>query len=131
MGLGVNIALLTGEPPVAPTVLDGSTAIQNPLAGHFKTADGRWINLTMLQPARYWADFCRHIDRIDLIDDDRFATAADLVVNAELAAGIVSEELAKRTLAEWIDRFHTLEGQWAPVHNALEVGQTASCERTA
>ena len=41
----------------------------NPVAGNFETADGRWINLTMLQPGRYWADFCRHIDREDLIED--------------------------------------------------------------
>src|SRR5581483_5636140 len=61
-------------------------------------------------------------DRSDLIDDDRFSTVEKLMANAAEGAKIVAAELAKRTLAEWTERFATLEGPWAPVQNALEVG---------
>ena len=36
------------------------------------TATSRFV---MLQPTKFWADVCRHIDRPELIDDPRFATA--------------------------------------------------------
>jgi len=32
----------------------------------------------------------------------------------------VAEELAKRPYSEWVERFQTLEGQWAPVQTLLE-----------
>jgi crotonobetainyl-CoA:carnitine CoA-transferase CaiB-like acyl-CoA transferase len=123
MALNVNLSLMTGEPPPVPTVAESSMAAANPTAGNFRTADGRWINFTFLQPGRYWADFCRHLDRPDLIDDDRFSTVEKLMANGPEGRAIVAAEVAKRTLAEWIDRFQTLEGPWAPVHNAFEVGR--------
>ena len=58
----------------------------NPTIGTFKTSDGRWINFTMLQPGRYFADVCRHLGLEDLIDDERFNTAEKLMANA-LEAG--------------------------------------------
>ena len=43
----------------------------------------------MLQLGRYWPEFCRRIDREDLITDERFATAEALMDNAPEAAEIV------------------------------------------
>jgi crotonobetainyl-CoA:carnitine CoA-transferase CaiB-like acyl-CoA transferase len=122
MGLSVNTSLMTGE-PVAPHVPDTGSAPRNPIHGQFRTADGRWMQLSMLQPGRYWADFCRHVDREDLIDDERFNTVEKLMENAQEGGAIVREELGKRTLAEWTERFVDLEGPWAPVQNSFEVGQ--------
>jgi crotonobetainyl-CoA:carnitine CoA-transferase CaiB-like acyl-CoA transferase len=121
MALNVTLSLLTGEPP-EPQSLKPAAAIVNPTAGNFRTRDGRWINLTFLQPGRYWADFCRHVDREDLVDDPRFSTLEALLENATEAYEAVTDELAKRTLAELTERFVTLEGQWAPIQNAFEVG---------
>lgn len=124
MGLAVDISLLTGTTrPIASLREGPTTAPTNPLAGDFPTADGRWINISFLQPGRYWRDFCKHIDRADLADDPRFETADRLMANAKAAAEIVRGELAARTFAEWVDVFGTLRGQWAPVQNSLEVGQ--------
>lgn len=120
MGLAVDISLLNNEP--MPPMSAGSGAPRNPMAGTFQTSDGRWIVLTMLQPGRYWADFCAHIEREDLLADERFATGEALMQNAPEAAAIVAETIAGRTFAEWCKRFETLEGQWAPVQNPLEVG---------
>ena len=54
----------------------------NPTIGKFQTSDGRWINFTMLQPGRYFADVCRHLGLEHLIDDERFNTAEKLMANA-------------------------------------------------
>ena len=119
--LSVGFALLEGSPPErrAP----GNSAPTNPLVGNYRTADNRWLVLAMLQPGRYWPEFCQHIDREDLITDQRFATVEALMGNAPAAAEIVQEVLAARPLAEWIARFAGMEGQWAIAQDPWEVGQ--------
>jgi crotonobetainyl-CoA:carnitine CoA-transferase CaiB-like acyl-CoA transferase len=119
--LSVGFALLEGGPPArrAP----GNSAKTNPLVGNYRTADDRWLVLAMLQPGRYWPEFCQRIDREDLIKDGRFATAEGLMANAAAAAVIVAEILATRTLAEWVSQFAGMEGQWAVAQDPWEVGQ--------
>ena len=51
-------------------------ATPNPLVGNYRTSDGRFITLMMLQADRFWPDFCEHIGRPDLVDDRRFADGA-------------------------------------------------------
>jgi crotonobetainyl-CoA:carnitine CoA-transferase CaiB-like acyl-CoA transferase len=119
--LSVGFALLEGGPPARR--VPGNSARTNPLVGNYRTADGRWLVLAMLQPGRYWPEFCRHIDREDLITDERFATAKALMGNAAAAAEIVQEVLATGTLAEWTSRFAGMEGQWAVAQDPWEVGQ--------
>ncbi|MDT5080846.1 MAG: hypothetical protein QOJ80_5483 [Mycobacterium sp.] len=119
--LSVGFALLEGGPPARRP--PGNSARTNPLVGNYRTADGRWLVLAMLQPGRYWPEFCRHIDREDLITDERFATTKALMGNAAAAADIVQEVLATRPLAEWTAAFAGMEGQWAVAQDPWEVGQ--------
>jgi crotonobetainyl-CoA:carnitine CoA-transferase CaiB-like acyl-CoA transferase len=119
--LSVGFALLAGGPQArrAP----GSSARTNPLVGNYRTADDRWMVLAMLQPGRYWPEFCQRIDREDLISDERFATVEALMANAASAAQLVQQVLATRTLDEWTSRFAGMEGQWAIAQDPWEVGQ--------
>ncbi|HEX3565187.1 MAG TPA: CoA transferase [Acidimicrobiales bacterium] len=121
--LSVNNALLTGEVPPVASLDSGSANMFNPTIGNYRTSDGRWINLTMLQPGRYWADLCRHIDREDLIDDERFNSGEKLMARAAEAGQLVAEAFALKPYSYWLSKLQTLEGQWAPNNNALEVGQ--------
>jgi crotonobetainyl-CoA:carnitine CoA-transferase CaiB-like acyl-CoA transferase len=122
--LAVGFALLTGGPPEREP--SSRSAHTNPLVGNYRTADNRWIVLAMLQPGRYWPDFCRRIDREDLITDERFATAEALMGNAAHAAEILQKVIAGRTLAEWASQFTGMEGQWAVAQDPWEVGQDAA-----
>jgi crotonobetainyl-CoA:carnitine CoA-transferase CaiB-like acyl-CoA transferase len=124
-GLAVDLSLLNGQPwkPNPPEQSGGS--VRNPLVGFFRTSDGRYLNLNMMQPGRYWADFCKHIERPDLAQDPRFGTAEKLMENYAPAAELIGHEIASRTFGEWLERFKTLEGQWAPVQNSVEVGHDA------
>jgi crotonobetainyl-CoA:carnitine CoA-transferase CaiB-like acyl-CoA transferase len=122
--LPVGFALLEGGPPEPRP--SSNTAPTNPLVGNYRTADDRWLVLAMLQPGRYWPEFCRHIDREDLITDERFATAEALMNNTTAAAEIVQEVLAARPLADWVTRFAGMEGQWAIAQDPWEVGQDAA-----
>ena len=119
--LSVGFALLTGGPPAREP--STSSARTNPLVGNYRTADNRWIVLAMLQPSRYWPEFCRRIDREDLITDERFATADALMGNTGQAAEVLQKVIAGRTLAEWTSQFSGMEGQWAVAQDPWEVGQ--------
>src|SRR3546814_8286021 len=59
----------SSEPPPAPFVL-------NPLVNTYRTADGRWLSLCMLQLDVYWRGVLGVVGRPDLIDDPRFAEGA-------------------------------------------------------
>jgi crotonobetainyl-CoA:carnitine CoA-transferase CaiB-like acyl-CoA transferase len=121
-GLAIDLSLISGEPWAANPPENGGGRVRNPLVGIFRTSDGRFINLNMMQPGRYWVDFCKHIDRPDLVQDPRFDTAERLMDNAAVAAEMIAHEIAGRTFGEWVERFRTLEGQWAPIQNSVEVG---------
>jgi crotonobetainyl-CoA:carnitine CoA-transferase CaiB-like acyl-CoA transferase len=79
----------------------------------------------MMQPTKFWADVCRHIDRPELADDPRFATAELIAANTAEAVEILIKVIATRTLAEWTERFATLTGQWAPVQDTLQAANDA------
>jgi crotonobetainyl-CoA:carnitine CoA-transferase CaiB-like acyl-CoA transferase len=92
----------------------------NPLVGLYPTADDRYISFVMMQPTKFWADVCRHMDLEELIDDPRFATAESIAENTAAANEILTEAMQKRTLPEWSKRFATLAGPWAPVQDTLQ-----------
>jgi crotonobetainyl-CoA:carnitine CoA-transferase CaiB-like acyl-CoA transferase len=118
--LSVGFALLAGGPLPRRT---SKSAPTNPVVGNYRTADDRWLVLAMIQPGRYWPEFCRAIEREDLITDDRFADTERLMKNAAAAAAIIADVIGARTLAEWTARFARMEGQWAVAQDTWEVGQ--------
>jgi crotonobetainyl-CoA:carnitine CoA-transferase CaiB-like acyl-CoA transferase len=74
----------------------------NPLWNHYCCGDGKWICLGMLQPDRYWADFCRTLGRGDLADDERFANLRVRAANAGAAVEILDAIFASKPRDEWI-----------------------------
>jgi crotonobetainyl-CoA:carnitine CoA-transferase CaiB-like acyl-CoA transferase len=121
MGMAVDLSLQTGD-PWHSNQQASSGAASNPLVGVYKTKDGRFLSFVMLQPFRFWPDFCRHIEHPEWIDDERFDSVEKLMSNAAEARELVDGVLATKTLAEWSEIFQTLEGQWAPVQNTVELG---------
>ncbi len=122
MQFGVNLAMVTGGPlPEAGSPKHG--AARNPLSGTYRTSDGRWLMLTMLQPGRFWPGFVTLIGRPDLAEDSRFDSAEKLMANAPEAGRLVAEVLQERTYAEWTALFATMSGPWAPVQDVWEVSQ--------
>jgi crotonobetainyl-CoA:carnitine CoA-transferase CaiB-like acyl-CoA transferase len=125
MGLSLANTLLTNE-LMGPAPLDSppSTPV-NPIVGTFRTADGRWINFNMLQPGRYFADMCRHLGLERLLADERFATAEGLMANAAEIGRVVADAISGQPFAYWLEHLRTMEGQWAPVQNLLELADDA------
>ena len=93
----------------------------NPLTNAYRTKDGRWIMLVMLQAYRHWPDFCRHIDRPDLIDDPRFADDAVRFENREACIAELDKAFARCTLDEWRVKLAAMEGPWALMQTPAEI----------
>ena len=52
-----------------------------PLMSSYQTKDGRWIQLMLLAPDRYWPEICAMLDLHNLVDDPRFANSAVRIEN--------------------------------------------------
>ena len=120
-GLSVGVSLMSGEPvPQRGSETEG--APNNPIYGQFKTADGRWLQFSMLQPGRYWPEVCRALGRPELITDERFSPVDRLIANAKEAGTIIRNEISSRSLAELTAQLQDMDAPWAIVQNSLEVG---------
>ncbi len=99
----------------------GRTQNPNPVGNMYKTRDGRWLLLMMLQADKHWPDFCRHVERPEWIGDERYKDFAARFQNRAECIRELDAIFATRTLAEWQKRFETLEGPWAPMQSAEEL----------
>jgi crotonobetainyl-CoA:carnitine CoA-transferase CaiB-like acyl-CoA transferase len=115
----VNMAMLMGGP--LPKVERRTQAPGNPLTGAYKTSDGRFVQLSMLQPTRYWPEFCRLMGLHDLAEDPRFITIEAMAEHSETAQRIVADVIGNLTFAECQALLRKGRGQWAPVQDAWEI----------
>jgi crotonobetainyl-CoA:carnitine CoA-transferase CaiB-like acyl-CoA transferase len=112
------LAALQGQQPRA---MSGGGAYVNPLVGSYRTQDGRHISLVFLEADRYWADFCRVLERDDLVDDPRFVDLDARRAHADECVAELSSEFASRTFADWKARLARIDAPWAPVQAVEEL----------
>jgi len=115
----VNMAMLMGGP--LPKVERRTQAPGNPLTGAYRTSDGRFVQLSMLQPTRYWPEFCRLMGLPDLVEDPRFTSIEAMAEHSETAQQIVGDVIGSLTFAECQALLRKGRGQWAPVQDAWEI----------
>lgn len=96
-------------------------ALPNPLTGTYKTRDGRFITLMMIQSDPFWPDLCDHIGRPDLSEDPKFRDATARFQNSRECMALLREIFAQKTYSEWCDTLKSLKGVWAPMNSALEL----------
>ncbi|MFN8542971.1 MAG: CoA transferase [Candidatus Binatia bacterium] len=78
----------------------------NPLWNHYRCGDGQWLALAMLQPDRYWTDFCRVLGIAEAATDERFVTMHQRMLNAGDCIALLDTVFASRPRAEWLQRLH-------------------------
>ena len=103
-----------------PRAMSGGAYV-NPLVGSYRTQDGRHIQLVFLEADRYWADFCRVLEREDLIQDPRFADLHARREHAEECVEVLQAEFAHRTFEDWKARLASIDAPWAPVQAVEEL----------
>ena len=80
----------------------------------FQTSDG-WLTIGAAQQ-NFFRKVCTLVGRPELADDPRFKSNADRVKNNDLIAGLLQEEVIKRTNAEWMA---VLEAEGVPAGPVL------------
>jgi crotonobetainyl-CoA:carnitine CoA-transferase CaiB-like acyl-CoA transferase len=115
----VNMAMLMDGP--LPKIERRTQAPGNPLTGAYRTSDGRFVQLSMLQPTRYWPEFCRLMGLPDLAEDPRFISIEAMAEHSDIAQQIVEDAIGNLTFAECQTLLRKGRGQWAPVQDAWEI----------
>ena len=94
---------------------------RQPLAGLYETADGRWLQFNINDAERWWAEFCRHAGREDLVTDPRFADAKARAEHTAEAVEELDRLFASEPLEEWRLRLGPMKAAWEVVQNPYEV----------
>lgn len=85
----------------------------NPFIGAFRTADGKFICLSVLTPGPYVVDVFGHLDVPEAAKDPRFSTAEAIMANTPAAFEVVKQAIAAKPFDYWRERLKTMRGQWA------------------
>lgn len=93
----------------------------NPISGTYRTRDGRFIHLNMMEGDRYWPDLCNVIGRSDLIDDPRFVDMTARKANSRACVELLDEIFAARDYAEWCNVLGKAKGAWGPMQRPVEL----------
>ena len=123
----MNVGMWTMSPGIvsAPYVdqfMKGErSSAGNPVANHYRTRDGRWIYLVLLQSDRFWAELCGILERKDMIDDLRFVDGAARFANRVECIRDLDETFARGTFDDWRERLAKFSGVWAPAITLKEV----------
>ncbi|AKK25493.1 CaiB/BaiF CoA-transferase family protein [Mycobacterium sp. EPa45] len=119
----ITTSYLYADDPI-PTF--GHADAPNPLAGNYRTQDGRYVNLMMLQADRFYAEFMTLIGLTDLIDDVRFSDGAARFANRVELIALLDDVFAAKTLSEWRAVLAPLSGAWGPVQSPSELPEDAA-----
>jgi crotonobetainyl-CoA:carnitine CoA-transferase CaiB-like acyl-CoA transferase len=93
----------------------------NPIVNVYKTSDGRFVSLMMLQSDRFWGDLVRVLGHPELEHDERFVDAGARAANAAECVSALESIFSSRPLAEWREVLMDAQGVWAPYLTCSEV----------
>jgi len=120
-GMGLAMAMEIGRVPFQAKMPKSGGVKGNPFVGVFQTADGSYLNLTILTPGPYLEDTWAHLGRPELMQDSRFNTAEALMENWVDGSVEVTRAIASQPMSYWRERFATLRGQWAPYQTLMDI----------
>ena len=114
LGYLAQMYLVTGESP--GQVGSGHHTIVP--YGRYPVKDGHIV--LALHVGGFWRNFCRAVERPELIEDERFRTTADRHRNRDILVPMVIEMLAQKTMAEWHQVLDLGDVPHAPVFSVGE-----------
>jgi crotonobetainyl-CoA:carnitine CoA-transferase CaiB-like acyl-CoA transferase len=114
---------------IAQSTMDGNQRFPRPhaprphnvLVHTYRTSDGRFVALCMLQADKYWGRFCEVAGRPDLASDPRYVDADKRNENMEACYADMKALFASKTLAEWREVLARQDGQWDVVQDVGEL----------
>ncbi len=112
---------IVGAPYTGLPATPNRTAPGNPLVNWYKTKDGRWVYLVLLQADRFWAELCSKLGCQDLTADPRFIDAKARYEHRAECVAALDAVFADMMLDEVARALVGFTGVWAPVLSPSEV----------
>lgn len=120
----LGAAVMMAQPPAddpGSSSRSVNPQIFNPLVNNYRTSDGRWLSLCMLQRDLYWDGVLVAIGREDLRADQRFSTPEALGAHNEEAVAELEHTFGAMTLDQARTALGSQPGQWDVMQNVLEL----------
>ncbi len=125
----LNAGMWSMQRAIAQSTMEGVDRFPRPprnrpnnvLSYNYKTSDGRFLALCMLQADKYWPRLCEVAGRPELASDPRFVDAAARRANTEDCLGELVPLFASKSLAEWREILNQQDGQWDVVQHVGEM----------
>jgi crotonobetainyl-CoA:carnitine CoA-transferase CaiB-like acyl-CoA transferase len=95
--------------------------LPNPLVNNYRTKDGRWITLMMLQMGRFFDEVMQLLGLHHLLTDEHFADDVSRYRNRADIVDALDEVFASRTLADWTVALQPLSGAWSVLQTPMEL----------
>jgi crotonobetainyl-CoA:carnitine CoA-transferase CaiB-like acyl-CoA transferase len=95
--------------------------VGNPGVNTYRTQDGRFISLMLLQSDKHWADFVERMGVPDMATDPRFADSAARAQHAGECIERLDAVFEGQPLAHWKEVLDTFEGVWSPFQTVDEL----------
>ena len=116
-GFAVQAALATGQ-RLPRSDRYGSF---NPLYNSYRAADGKWLQLAMIEEERFWSPFAEAVDLPILSEDARFASGAARRQHIREAVQLIEQRIAEAPRSHWAAVFDAHDFPWAAAADELEI----------
>ena len=93
----------------------------NPVANYFRTSDGRFVRLSMMQSDRFSTGLCSALAAPELARDPRFVDFSARDKHRAECTEALDEIIGRYTLAQLSDRLNRQPGPWGVVQTPREV----------
>ena len=117
IGLDIMSALKTRQPVERVSRKD----VGNPLFNFYKTSDGRWLQLVMIESERFWDGFCKALGLDEFAADPKFDTHANRVQYSHELVDIIENKRSSENFEHWAARLDEQRCIWAPVQTLDQV----------
>jgi crotonobetainyl-CoA:carnitine CoA-transferase CaiB-like acyl-CoA transferase len=93
----------------------------NPGVGAYRTGDGRFISLILLQSDKHWADFVTRLGRPEMATDERFVDSAARATNSAECITLLDQAFGSQPLSHWKEALADFDGVWTPFQTLDEL----------
>jgi crotonobetainyl-CoA:carnitine CoA-transferase CaiB-like acyl-CoA transferase len=93
----------------------------NPGVGAYRTGDGRFISLILLQCDKHWADLVARLGKPEMATDARFADSPARARNSAECITLLDEAFGSQPLSYWKEALADFEGVWTPFQTLDEL----------
>ena len=106
--------------PIRKTLREDNS---NPLTLAYRTADERFIKLSLFQSDRFFGELCDCLGALEIGRDPRFADSSGRAASRRECTAALDEVFGRLTLSEVQERLADFGGAWSIVQSVYEVSQ--------